>query len=113
MGEPRMIKKYPNRRFYDSSESRYVLLEELQKLVTDEVEFVVIDKLTGLDITRSVLLQVITAQAQRGVHLLTREFLLEVIRSHERGPRSMTASYLEQSLDLINRQDDPAAGNRK
>jgi polyhydroxyalkanoate synthesis repressor PhaR len=112
MDEPRMIKKYPNRRFYDYRESRYVDLAEIQRLVTEGVEFVVVDKRTGEDITRAVLLQVITCQEQRGVHLLTREFLLQMIRSQARGPRSLTASYLEQSLNLLNRGGYRGANGR-
>src|ERR1700682_5928690 len=62
MSEPRIIKKYPNRRLYDTVESRYITLSDIRRLVLDKVEFVVIDKKTQEDITRSILLQVISEQ---------------------------------------------------
>src|SRR5262249_26885470 len=88
-------------RLYDPTESRYVDLDEIEKLVMDQVDFVVIDKLSGEDITRAVLLQVIAAREQRDTHSLTRDFLLQTIRSQARGQRALTASFLEQSLNLL------------
>ena len=104
MSEPRIIKKYPNRRLYDPFESRYVTLTEIQKMAAAGVDFIVIEKATGEDVTRSVLLQLIAAQEQRGVSLLPHEFLLQMIRSREQGLPALTASYLEQSLNLFRRE---------
>lgn len=104
MSGPRIIKKYPNRRLYDPGESRYVTLAEIQKIAAAGVDFIVIDKATGEDVTRSTLLQVIDAQEQRGASLLTHEFLLQMIRSQDQGRPALTASYLEQSLNLFRRE---------
>ena len=108
MAEPRIIRKYPNRRLYDLTESRYVTLWELRKMVTLGVDFVVVDKLTGEDVTRPVLLRVITAFEQSRVGFLSQEFLLQVIRSQEHVSQGLlTASYLEQSLNLLKDRDEP------
>ena len=61
MSEPRVIKKYPNRRLYDTVESRYITLADVRKLVVERIEFVVVDKKSQEDITRCILLQVIAA----------------------------------------------------
>ena len=58
MSEPRIIKKYPNRRLYDTEESRYITLADIRRLVLEEIDFVVIDKNSQQDITRNILLQV-------------------------------------------------------
>ena len=62
----RVIKKYPNRRLYDTTESKYVTLNDVRKLVLDGVSFCVIDKKTGEDITRNILLQIIIEQEEVG-----------------------------------------------
>ncbi len=61
----RVIKKYPNRRLYDTAESKYVTLQDVRKLVLDGVSFCVIDKKAGEDITRNILLQIIIEQRKR------------------------------------------------
>ena len=62
--ESRVIKKYPNRRLYDTVESRYITLADIRRLVMDKVDFLVVDKKSQEDITRSILLQVIAEQEQ-------------------------------------------------
>jgi polyhydroxyalkanoate synthesis repressor PhaR len=74
MSEPRKIKKYPNRRLYDTVESRYITLADIRRLVIERIDFVVIDKKTQADITRSILLQVI-AEQEHGEPLMSRDFL--------------------------------------
>jgi len=59
MSDPRVIKKYPNRRLYDTAESRYITLADVRRLVIENIDFLVIDKKNQQDITRSILLQVI------------------------------------------------------
>ena len=66
MSEPRIIKKYPNRRLYDTVQSKYITLSDIRSLVLERIEFVVIDKKSQEDITRSILLQVI-AEQEHGV----------------------------------------------
>jgi polyhydroxyalkanoate synthesis repressor PhaR len=105
MNEPRTIKKYPNRRLYDTVESRYITLDDIRALVLERVDFVVIDKKTQGDITRSILLQVIAEQEHGGEPLMSRDFLSQMIRSYGGAMRGMVGSYLEQSLKLFANQN--------
>ncbi len=75
MSEIRIIKKYPNRRLYDTVESRYITLDDVRRLVMERVEFSVIDKRSQQDITRPVLLQVIAELEQRNGTVLSQDFL--------------------------------------
>lgn len=104
MTESRTIKKYPNRRLYDTEESRYITLADVRKLVVDEVDFVVIDQKSGDDITRSILLQVISEEETNGQPIMTRDFLSEMIRAYSRSMPGFVGSYLEQSLRVFLRQ---------
>lgn len=102
MSEARVIKKYPNRRLYDTVESRYITLADVRKLVVERIEFVVVDKKTQEDITRSILLQVIAEQEHAGEPLMSRDFLSQVIRSYGGGAmQGVVGCYLEQSLKLF------------
>jgi polyhydroxyalkanoate synthesis repressor PhaR len=105
MSEPRTIKKYPNRRLYDTVESRYITLDDIRQLVIERIDFVVIDKKSQGDITRSILLQVIAEQEHAGEPLMSRDFLSQMIRSYGGGMRGMVGSYLEQSLKLFANQN--------
>ena len=98
MSEPRTIKKYPNRRLYDTVESRYITLADIRRLVIEQVDFVVVDKKSQGDITRSILLQVIAEQEHGDEPLMSRDFLSQVIRSYGLDTRGTVGSYLEQSL---------------
>jgi polyhydroxyalkanoate synthesis repressor PhaR len=104
MSEPRVIKKYPNRRLYDTAESRYITLADIRRLVVDHIEFVVIDKKNQQDITRSILLQVIAEQEHSAQPMLSREFLSQVIRNHAEQAHGVMSSYLEQSIRLFSAQ---------
>ncbi|MBT8144347.1 MAG: polyhydroxyalkanoate synthesis repressor PhaR [Gammaproteobacteria bacterium] len=101
MAEARIIKKYPNRRLYDTEESRYITLADIRRLVLDRVNFVVIDKKSQQDITRSILLQVISEQEQEGDPILSRDFLSQVIRAYGSSMQNVASSYIEQSLKLF------------
>jgi polyhydroxyalkanoate synthesis repressor PhaR len=105
MSEPRTIKKYPNRRLYDTVESRYITLADIRRLVIERIDFVVIDKKSQEDITRPILLQVIAEQEHAGEPLMSRDFLSQVIRSYGAGVRTAMGSYLEQSLKLFTGPD--------
>ncbi len=98
MSEPRVIKKYPNRRLYDTFESRYITLAEIRRLVVERTAFVVIDKKQGHEITRSILLQVISEDEQHGVPALTQEFLASVIRIQADEARAQVARHIEQAV---------------
>jgi len=108
MSEPRTIKKYPNRRLYDTVESRYITLADIRRLVIERIDFVVIDKKTQGDITRSILLQVIAEQEHGNEPLMSRDFLSQVIRSYGVATRGMVGSYLEQSLRQFASQSQTA-----
>lgn len=97
----RTIKKYPNRRLYDTEESRYITLADVRRLVLDKVDFIVIDKKSQKDITRSILLQVISDQELKGEPVMSRDFLSQVIRSYGSVMPDFVSSYLEQSLKLF------------
>jgi len=101
MSEPRIIKKYPNRRLYDTVESRYITLADVRRLVTEGITFVVIDKKSQEDITRSILLQVISEQEHAGEPLMSQDFLSQIIRSYGSAMQSVVGSYLEQSLRMF------------
>ena len=100
MSEPRIIKKYPNRRLYDTEESRYITLADIRRLVLERIDFVVIDKKSEEDITRSILLQVISEQEEAGEPLFSRDFLSQAIRSYGT-MQGLVSSYMEQSLKLF------------
>jgi polyhydroxyalkanoate synthesis repressor PhaR len=101
MSELRTIKKYPNRRLYDTVESRYITLADIRRLVIERIEFQVIDKKSQEDITRSILLQVIAEQEHGVEPLMSRDFLSHIIRSYGGATQGMIGSYLEQSLKLF------------
>jgi polyhydroxyalkanoate synthesis repressor PhaR len=109
MSEMRVIKKYPNRRLYDTVESRYITLDDVRRLVLNRVQFCVMDKRSQQDITRPVLLQVIAEQEQRDGTILSQDFLAELIRSHDVGLEGVLSSYLEQTLRLFLNAERPAA----
>ena len=113
MSELRTIKKYPNRRLYDTVESRYITLSDIRRLVIERIDFVVIDKKSQEDITRSILLQVIAEQEHGVEPLMSRDFLSHIIRSYGGATQGMIGSYLEQSLKLFAGQQREARDRSK
>ena len=101
--QTRIIKKYPNRRLYDTAESRYITLADIRRLVMDKQEFKVIDQKCNEDITRSILLQVI-AEQESGEPMMSQDFLSQVIRSYGSAMQGFVGSYLENSLKLFSTQ---------
>jgi polyhydroxyalkanoate synthesis repressor PhaR len=101
---PRVIRKYPNRRLYDTVESRYVTLADVRRLVVERVDFVVLDRKSQQDITRSILLQVIAEQEGAGESVMSRDFLSQVIRSYGSGLHDFVGRYLDESLQLFTRE---------
>jgi polyhydroxyalkanoate synthesis repressor PhaR len=101
------IKKYPNRRLYDTSKSQYVNLEAVKELVMSHKEFEVVDSKTGEDLTKSILLQIITEQeANDQQALLTQTVLKQLIRFYGSDMQTFMRQYLEQSVSLfLDRQD--------
>jgi polyhydroxyalkanoate synthesis repressor PhaR len=101
MNSARIITKYSNRRLYDTVESRYITLADIRLLVVNKVEFAVIDRSSGSDITRSILLQVISEQEQNGDAVMSRDFLSQVIRSYGKVVPGFAAGYLEESMKFF------------
>jgi len=81
MKDTRVITKYRNRRLYDTTESRYITLNDIRQLVVDDEQFEVIDKKSRQDITRSVLLHVIVEQEERGESVMSKDLLAQFIRA--------------------------------
>jgi polyhydroxyalkanoate synthesis repressor PhaR len=97
----RTIKKYPNRRLYDTEESRYITLADLKSLVLAQVAFVVIDRKSNDDITNGVLMQILAEEEHSGAPLLSRDLLLQLIRTYGSPVHSSVAGHLAQSLTVL------------
>ncbi len=100
----RVIKKYPNRRLYDTSESKYVTLADVRKLVLADIPFAVIDNKSGDDITRSILLQIIIEQEESGEPIFSTDILQQLISFYGNSMQSVAGDYLRNSLGLIYEQ---------
>jgi polyhydroxyalkanoate synthesis repressor PhaR len=101
MQQERVLKKYPNRRLYDTTLSRYVTQEDVRRLVLERVGFRVVDARSGADLTRAVLLQIVTEQEAHGRPLLSPDALTELIRLADRGVGERVAGELERCLAEI------------
>jgi polyhydroxyalkanoate synthesis repressor PhaR len=104
--EPVTIKKYANRRLYNTGTSTYVTLEDLAVMVKEGEDFVVYDAKTGEDITRSVLTQIIFEQENKGTNLLPITFLRQVIRFYGDSMQTLLPRYLEVSIDSFTREQE-------
>jgi len=96
-----IIKKYANRRLYDTSASRYVTLDHLRELVREGRDFKVVDAKSGDDLTRGVLAQIIFEEESKGETLLPVEFLRQLISLYGDSMQSMVPSYLQLSMDAF------------
>jgi|SRR5688500_8077700 polyhydroxyalkanoate synthesis repressor PhaR len=101
MTTPRIIKKYPNRRLYDTEISSYITLEEIRQLVLEDEEFEVRDAKTGENLTRSVLLQIISEYEDRGQPMFTTKLLSQIIRFYGDSLQGFMGGYLERSLQIF------------
>jgi polyhydroxyalkanoate synthesis repressor PhaR len=104
MSQPRVIKKYPNRRLYDTELSKYITLEDVRRLVRDGVDFVVRDSQSDEDLTRSILLQVIAEQEAGGEPIFTTPVLMQIIRFYGDAVQGLAADFLQRSLLAFGRQ---------
>jgi polyhydroxyalkanoate synthesis repressor PhaR len=105
--QPTTIKKYANRRLYNTGTSTYVTLEDLAAMVKDGEDFLVYDAKTGDDITRSVLAQIIFEQENKaGQNLLPTTFLRQLIRFYGDSMQMVVPKYLEQSIDTLTREQE-------
>jgi polyhydroxyalkanoate synthesis repressor PhaR len=100
----RIIKKYPNRRLYDTEISKYITLENVKNLVLEGVIFCVKDVKSDEDLTRSILLQIISEQEHNGEPLLSTESLTQLIRFYGNTYQSFFSNYLEKSLEAFTTQ---------
>jgi polyhydroxyalkanoate synthesis repressor PhaR len=103
-GEAVVIKKYANRRLYNTASSTYVTLEDLANMVKQGTEFTVYDAKTGEDITRSVLTQIIFEEENKGHNLLPIKFLRQLIQFYGDQMQALVPSYLEMSLEQLTRE---------
>ena len=101
--EPVIIKKYANRRLYDTESSSYITLERLAQMVRQKRDFKVLDAKSGEDITRSVLTQIIMDEEARGSTMLPVNFLRQLIGMYGDQMQSVVPQYLEASLDALQR----------
>ena len=101
MPQVRIIKKYPNRRLYDTEISSYITLEDVRQLIVDREEFVVRDAKTGNDLTRSVLMQIIAEHEEHGQPIFSAELLTQVIRFRGDSLQGVMGNFLERSLQFF------------
>ena len=98
----RLIKKYPNRRLYDTRTSAYITLADVKELVLKNEKFQVVDAKSGDDLTRSILLQIILEEESTGSPMFTSDVLTQFIRFYGNAMQGMMGSYLERNMQLFN-----------
>ncbi len=103
----RVIKKYPNRRLYDTDTSSYITLAEIKQLVMEREPCVVRDAKTGADITRSILLQIILEEEANGTPMFTAEVLANVIRFYGHAMQGLMGGYLEKNMQALMQMQAP------
>jgi polyhydroxyalkanoate synthesis repressor PhaR len=97
----RVLKKYPNRRLYDTETSSYITLADVKRMVLAAQDFVVRDAKTGEDLTRSILLQIILEEETGGVPMFSAQTLAQIIRFYGNAMQGMMGSYLEKNLQAF------------
>lgn len=102
----RLIKKYPNRRLYDTRTSTYITLVDVKQLVLDNKVFTVIDAKTGQELTRSILLQIILEEESGGVPMFSSTMLAQVIRFYGHAMQGMMGAYLEKNIQAFKEIQD-------
>lgn len=100
-GSPRVLKKYPNRRLYDTYTSSYITLADVKKMVLAAQPFVVRDAKSSEDLTRSILLQIILEEETGGVPMFSAPMLAQIIRFYGGAMQGMMGSYLEKNLQTF------------
>ncbi|OGA26051.1 MAG: polyhydroxyalkanoate synthesis repressor PhaR [Betaproteobacteria bacterium RIFCSPLOWO2_02_FULL_67_26] len=99
--QPRIIKKYPNRRLYDTETSSYITLADVKKLVLEQVGFKVEDAKTHEDLTRSILLQIILEEEAAGAPMFSSDMLSKIIRFYGNAMQGMMGNYLEKNIQTF------------
>ncbi|AGH84216.1 hypothetical protein L665_01321 [Ralstonia solanacearum SD54] len=100
-GAERLIKKYPNRRLYDTQTSTYITLADVKQLVMETEEFRVVDAKSGEDLTRSILLQIILEEETGGVPMFSGSMLAQIIRFYGNAMQGMMGTYLEKNIQAF------------
>jgi polyhydroxyalkanoate synthesis repressor PhaR len=98
---PRILKKYPNRRLYDTHSSGYITLADVKRMVLEGVDFEVRDAKTGDELTRSILLQIILEEETDGVPMFSTTMLAQIIRFYGNAMQGMMGAYLEKNLQTF------------
>jgi polyhydroxyalkanoate synthesis repressor PhaR len=113
---PRVLKKYPNRRLYDTRSSSYITLADVKEMVLEVEDFEVRDAKTGEDLTRSILLQIILDEESGGVPMFSAQMLAQIIRFYGHAAQGMMGTLLERNLqafvDLQKRFTPPLADGK-
>lgn len=104
MTDIRIIKKYPNRRLYDTDRSKYITLEDVKKLAMEGIEFCVKDVKSEEDLTRNILLQIIAEQEHNGEPLFSTQALTQLIRCYGQSYQNVISEYLQNSIDIFTKQ---------
>ncbi|AME24820.1 MAG: polyhydroxyalkanoate synthesis repressor PhaR [Pseudomonadota bacterium] len=97
----RLIKKYPNRRLYDTETSTYITLSDVKQLVLDQEEFKVMDAKSSEDLTRSILLQIILEEESGGLPMFSSVMLSQIIRFYGNAMQGMMGTYLEKNIQAF------------
>ena len=97
----RTIKKYPNRRLYDTEDSKYITLEDISVLVFENKEFVVVDAKTENDLTRNTLLQIIIEKEQSSIPIFSTRVLTQIIRSYKNQLQQRIRNQLEKNIEEL------------
>ena len=97
----RLIKKYPNRRLYDTETSTYITLSDVKQLVLDQEEFKVMDAKSAEDLTRSILLQIILEEDRGGLPMFSSVMLSQIIRFYGNAMQGMMGTYLEKNIQAF------------
>ena len=111
MSQVRIIKKYPNRRLYDTEISSYVTLEDVRQLIVEGESFEVRDARSGKDLTRAVLLQILAEHEDIGQPIFSTQLLTTVIRFYGDSLQGIVGSYLERSIQVFNEQQQQLRGH--
>ena len=94
----RVLKKYPNRRLYDTQSSSYITLADVKQMVLDNIDFQVVDAKTGEDLTRAILLQIILEEESGGLPMFSSEMLAQMIRFYGSAQQTVMGQYMEQNV---------------
>ncbi|HEY4637405.1 MAG TPA: polyhydroxyalkanoate synthesis repressor PhaR, partial [Burkholderiales bacterium] len=102
----RLIKKYPNRRLYDTKTSSYITLADVKQMVLKQEEFQVLDAKSGDDLTRAILLQIILEEESGTVPMFSSDLLSQMIRSYGSAMQGFMGTYLEKNIDAFQKMQE-------